>query len=278
MIVSGTASFVPKRRNAGSSSASRDKHVPDSVDGEEETSKSLGDGSNASMSDKMTNDALKVAEGYDSDNEDEGKVDHRHVQLETLFSRSQNGIVKSMTEANDFADLSMNLQRRAEAVSSGEFTTEEMKSYDWEQSAQAVEEEPGDRRSALQRKASVRARFENKVLGRIHTREAYTGGLVFSRGHFLGDISRMFYGHVNRDLNSSQSKMGSPKFDLSLGSMHDKVIQEDDGEGPREGHTSTLIAGKQGCVVLVFEKASLIPFLDEYPGLLLSLLGTQVVV
>lgn len=278
MIVSGTASFVPKRRNAGSSSASRDKHVPDSVDGEEEISKSLGDGSNASMSDKMTNDALKVAEGYDSDIEDEGKVDHRHVQLETLFSRSQNGIVKSMTEANDFADLSMNLQRRAEAVSSGEFTTEEMKSYDWEQSAQAVEEEPGDRRSALQRKASVRARFENKVLGRIHTREAYTGGLVFSRGHFLGDISRMFYGHVNRDLNSSQSKMGSPKFDLSLDSMHDKVIQEDDGEGPREGHTSTLIAGKQGCVVLVFEKASLIPFLDEYPGLLLSLLGTQVVV
>jgi hypothetical protein len=39
-----------------------------------------------------------------------------------------------------------------------------------------------------------------------------------------------------------------------------------------------LTAGKDGCVVLVFPKASLIPFLDEFPGLLLSLLGTQVVV
>jgi hypothetical protein len=88
----------------------------------------------------------------------------------------------------------------------------------------------------------------------------------------------MFYGHVNTDLNSSQSKLSPSSFDLSLDSMHDKVIQDDDSDGPREGHTSTLIAGKEGCVVLVFEKASLIPFLDEYPGLLLSLLGTQVVV
>jgi len=43
-------------------------------------------------------------------------------------------------------------------------------------------------------------------------------------------------------------------------------------------HSSTLTAGKDGCVVLVFPKSSFGPFLDEYPGLLLSLLGTQVVV
>lgn len=43
-------------------------------------------------------------------------------------------------------------------------------------------------------------------------------------------------------------------------------------------HNTTLAAGKDGCVVVVFPKASLIPFLDEYPGLLLSLLGTQVVI
>jgi CRP-like cAMP-binding protein len=43
-------------------------------------------------------------------------------------------------------------------------------------------------------------------------------------------------------------------------------------------HSSTLTAGKDGCVVLVFPKSTLIPFLDDYPGLLLSLLGTQVVV
>jgi len=43
-------------------------------------------------------------------------------------------------------------------------------------------------------------------------------------------------------------------------------------------HSSTLAAGKEGCSVIVFPKESLIPFLDDYPGLLLSLLGTQVVV
>ncbi|CAJ1915727.1 unnamed protein product [Cylindrotheca closterium] len=280
MIVSGTASFVPKRRNAGSATARKDNDVSD-FEEDEEFGRSMSNTSKESLSDKISQDALKVAEDFDSDEEGKELNDRHYVQLETLFSRSQNGMVKSMTEANDFADLSKNLQRRADAVSSGEFTTDEMKPYEWEKQAQAAEEEPDpkDRRSALQRKASVRARFENKVLGRIHSREAYTGGLVFSRGHFLGDISRMFYGHVNTDLNSSQSKLSPSSFDLSLDSMHDKVIQDDESEsGPREGHTSTLIAGKEGCVVLVFEKASLIPFLDEYPGLLLSLLGTQVVV
>ncbi|KAL3945143.1 MAG: hypothetical protein SGBAC_000746 [Bacillariaceae sp.] len=277
MMVSGTASFVPKRRNAGSATAGRDNQVPD-FDGDDEFARSMSNSSASSMGEKMTQDALKVAEGFDSDNEGEEKNDRQYVQLETLFSISQNGIVKSMTEANDFADLSKNLQRRADAVHSGEFTTDDVKSYEWEQPTQSAEEDSKDRRSALQRKESVRARFENKVLGRIHSREAYTGGLVFSRGHFLGDISRMFYGHVNTELNSSQSKMGAANFDLSLDSMHDKVIQDDESDEHREGHTSTLIAGKEGCVVLVFDKVSLIPFLDEYPGLLLSLLGTQVVV
>jgi CRP-like cAMP-binding protein len=55
------------------------------------------------------------------------------------------------------------------------------------------------------------------------------------------------------------------------------VIHEQEGDS-HIVHTSTLTAGKDGCVVLVFPKQSLIPFLDEYPGLLLSLLGTQVVV
>ena len=59
--------------------------------------------------------------------------------------------------------------------------------------------------------------------------------------------------------------------------LADMVIHEQDGDSLIV-HSSTLTAGKDGCVVLVFPKASLIPFLDEYPGLLLSLLGTQVVV
>lgn len=272
LVVSGTASFVPKRRNAGSTSASGDSLLADVE--EEENSRSFSNSSN--VSDKMTADALKVAEDFDSDNEGEGPDAQGQIQLETLFSRSRDGIVKSMTEANDFADLSKNLQKRAEMVTTGGYDVGDVKSsYDWEHSSNDTSKsDPSDRRSSFMRKESVRARFENKVLGTIHSREAYTGGLVFSRGHFLGDISRMFFGHVNTDLRTDQS---GPAFDFSQESLHDRVIQESDSEDPK-GHSSTLIAGKDGCVVLVFEKATLIPFLDEYPGLLLSLLGTQVVV
>ena len=58
--------------------------------------------------------------------------------------------------------------------------------------------------------------------------------------------------------------------------MNKMTIFEQEGD-QHIVHSSTLAAGKDGCVVLVFPKASLILFLDEYPGLLLSLLGTQVV-
>eukprot|EP00980_Cylindrotheca_fusiformis_P005979 scaffold1278_cov191-Cylindrotheca_fusiformis.AAC.4 len=266
LVVSGTASFVPKRRNAGSTSASRDSAL---TEVEEEDFGSHSNSSN--VSDKMTSDALKAAEDFDSDNEGEGPNAQGEIQLETLFSRSLDGIVKSMTEANDFADLSKNLQKRAELVTAGGYDAGDVNaSYDWEDWTN----DPGDPRSSFLRKESVRARFENKVLGQIHSREAYTGGLVFSRGHFLGDISRMFFGHVNTDLRTEQTGRA---FDFSNESLHDRVIQENDSED-QKGHSSTLIAGKDGCVVLVFEKSTLIPFLDEYPGLLLSLLGTQVVV
>ena len=259
LIVSGTASFVPKRRNAGSTTVSM----------------SIDAGGNNSVKEQMLRDAALVAdEDSDSDGDKKEDAPNNQVQLETLFTRSNDGRVKSMTEANDFADLSRNLQKRAEMVTSGRSLTEEG-GYDWEEEpTESLPENPADKRSFLARKGSVRARFENKVLGRIHSREAYTGGLVFSRGHFLGDISRMFYGHVNTD---SLADNPAPAFDFSSESLKDRVIQEKDSEDGQE-HSSTLIAGKDGCVVLEFDKSTLIPFLDEYPGLLLSLLGTQVVV
>jgi hypothetical protein len=37
-------------------------------------------------------------------------------------------------------------------------------------------------------------RFANKVLGRLYNRRAFASGLVFSRGHFLGDIEKMVEG------------------------------------------------------------------------------------
>lgn len=140
-----------------------------------------------------------------------------------------------------------------------------------------------ERRPSLTKRRSSRARFANKVLGRLYSRRAYSDGLVFGSGHFLGDVSKMVAGlvssdaesHVGRDDDCSSVPVYG--FGDNRSESKDVTIYE---QGVEEHlvHSSTLAAGKEGCVVLVFPRVSLIPFLDEYPGLLLSLLGTQVVV
>ncbi len=125
--------------------------------------------------------------------------------------------------------------------------------------------------------------FANKVLGRLYNRRAVASGLVFSRGHFLGDIEKMVQGllaSVSETDSGPGDVEGSEQFledeiDDAL-SWETMTIHEEGGE--HTAHTSTLAAGKDGCVVLILPKASLIPFLDAHPGVLLSLLGTQVVV
>ena len=147
----------------------------------------------------------------------------------------------------------------------------------------------GNMRASLLRRRSSKARFANKVLGRLYSRRAFTGGLVFSRGHFLGDVSKMVAGLLSPEFDEPDVHSDDPFPGYGFGdkteggqdflheNLTDMVIHEQEGEN-RSVHSSTLTAGKEGCVVLVFPKASLIPFLDEYPGLLLSLLGTQVVI
>ena len=218
------------------------------------------------------------------------------LQLETLFSRSADGQARSTTEAHDFAKLSKNLQKRADQMAGGPSDTSVASSQD--DSASQDSEfhdshgEDGasrDRRSSMIRRRSSRARFANKVLGRLYSRRAFTGGLVFSRGHFLGDVSKMVAGllssdYVETETTTDQSfpsygfgdKIEGTK-DTYSENLTDMIIHEQEGDN-HIVHTSTLTAGKDGCVVLVFPKSNLIPFLDEYPGLLLSLLGTQVVV
>jgi hypothetical protein len=39
-----------------------------------------------------------------------------------------------------------------------------------------------------------------------------------------------------------------------------------------------MVVGSGGCVAMVFPKAALVAFLDENPGTLLCLLGTQAVI
>ena len=150
------------------------------------------------------------------------------------------------------------------------------------------EADPGarSRRSSVIRRRSSRARFANKVLGRLYSRRAFTGGLVFSRGHFLGDVSKMVAGLLSVDTGSEMNEDFGHAYgfgDKNEGhsdnfvAISELVIHEQEGDH-HIMHSSTLTAGKQGCVVLLFPKSALIPFLDDYPGLLLSLLGTQVVV
>lgn len=83
---------------------------------------------------------------------------------------------------------------------------------------------------------------------------------------------------VGNDSSSVPRYSFGEELDLCRPEESMKDIIYEDGNAVQAVHSSTLAVGKEGCVVLVFPKASLIPFLDEYPGLLLSLLGTQVVV
>jgi len=129
-------------------------------------------------------------------------------------------------------------------------------------------------------------RFANKVLGRLYNRRAFAQGLVFSRGHFLGDIEKMVEGLLAPTRNEADPNRDNyDEFDQQFGygdnedalSFDTMTIHELEG-GQHTAHNSTLAAGKDGCIVLILPKLSLIPFLDAHPGLLLSLLGTQAIV
>ena len=213
------------------------------------------------------------------------------VELEKLFSRSSDGQFRSMSEAQDLVKLSRRLRERAAQVVgvASEVSADTLLDDDGSvESDNAEESSSTSRRGVLARSASAKDRFANKVLGRLYTRKAFTGGLTFSRGHFLGDVSKMVAGLLAADSFDSSSSSESfsehgfssrsEVFNKSLSSLAGMTIEEEIAEENEIVHTSTLTAGRDGCVVLVFTKASLIPFLDGNPGLLLSLLGTQVVV
>ena len=78
------------------------------------------------------------------------------------------------------------------------------------------------------------------------------------------------------DTNGSQYGFGKKQDTISTAREPPLAMNQDDDD--LVVHNSTLTAGKDGCVVLVFPKSSLISFLDEHQGILLFLLGTQVVV
>ena len=327
IIVAGTASFIQKRRMAGSSvtGSGRDMAV------------AAGNGSKSSPQEKselgnsMRVDALKAMQqlvspslqslapllfvsedlfsyfavfllflfyciqgGLDSDESSISSTDsprpkdEEQDKVEAVLTQS-----RRQESFNDLTKLSRGLQKRADSLTSysghdsktddsviddldEEFATETRRS--------SVRSGDESRTSRQLRRRSSRDRFANKVLGRLYESRAFTAGLVFSRGHFLGDVSKMVAGLLaKKDASADESSAqygfggeGSSQDGLASAPEPPMVVNGEEEE--RVYHSSTLAAGKDGCVVLVFPKSSLIPFMNEHPGILLSLLGTQVVV
>jgi hypothetical protein len=133
--------------------------------------------------------------------------------------------------------------------------------------AEEIESEMLSRKATLlpreERSRSARDRFINKVLARLNARHAYTSGIIFSRGHLLSDTSRMVSGSLAYIQGQEGDEMDESSCEL---------------RGEHHYHSSTIVAGEEGCVVMLFQRESLIAFFDAHPGVLLSLLGTQAVV
>ena len=265
IIISGTASFVRSRRQAGSEAAGAGQTMKDDAEVVRREAEARGD-DHSSMSSVE-------------------HEDHRNHGSKVVFD-SMTGDYASP----EYMAVSRHFQKRAEDIRDNGSVASGLSgvSNDSEGDEEAFVEDgemSRSRRNSLKRRRSSRLRQAQKVLGRLYSRRAFTGGLVFSRGHFLGDVSKMVAGLLSSD-GSSESAENGPQYgfgDKLESHQVDKAlatITEASGSenAQRIMHDSTLVAGKDGCVVLVFPKSSLIPFLDEYPGLLLSLLGTQVVV
>jgi CRP-like cAMP-binding protein len=293
IIVSGSASFVAKRRNAGSASGSleEDRGHVEPYSGHEGQIDAKNDAVEYTRAHQVTyeGDALQKDEIE--------QTNARAMSLERIFNKS--GL--SSDSQHPVEKLRQGLERRANHVNttsdgaghSVDLSYGESQDHDSMDTgndsnldyADEIEGSGGGRttRNSVYRRRSSRARKANKVLGRLYNRRAYTGGLVFSRGHFLGDVSKMVDGLLASDLESDKQDDDSPTygFGVHVDGADDTILAEltihEEG-GEHITHSSTLTAGNDGCVVLVFPKASLIPFLDQYPGVLLSLLGTQVVV
>lgn len=126
---------------------------------------------------------------------------------------------------------------------------------------------PNNRRTINQQHdRKTRRKFANKVLARLNSRNAYTEGLIFSKGHFLSDTSRMVRGSL-----AGEHFKTNEEWTKSLGDAKKNKDAE-------HFHSSNLAAGPGGCSVLFFPRGSFISFLDSHPGVLLTLLGSQVIV
>jgi len=318
IIVAGTVSFIPKRRNADTCAGRVDEF---NLNVEDDYSNGMRA---SSLGDTMRQNAAKVRDLLDDDDDSSScssssistnisedrirDLDIDSTGTDSLADNHEYAKLSSRLEKR--ADQSMGLEKRADQLfglgnskllksdesstdvshdgySTTDYSIQSDDLYgDTDHSIESIVEARRTRRDSLRRRSS-RERFANKQLERLYNRRAFTAGLVFSRGHFLGDISKMVAGkllsstydgdesHFDGDDDSAHYGFGEKPEGDHQGPVREMIIHEQEGD-QHIAHSSTLASGKDGCVVLVFSKVNLIPLLDEYPGLLLSLLGTQV--
>jgi hypothetical protein len=311
IIVAGTVSFVPKRRNGGSAKMKTLTHrLKNEIrdDGE--------DANDAQISEQMRDSAVRAVRELHAqkrlslreddeksfpDSGDDGSVNESH-----------RGDTNPLLKTEEFERLSAGLQKWADQNHTGadkrkgsesseaspelslhdlidvatvqgdvEKRTDSFIQQEASNKLISKRHSTGELNENLMPRRPSKERFANKVLGRLYNRRMQAHGLVFSRGHFLGDIEKMVEGLLSSVNDGELDRGSSTLFDFddvdTVTSRETLTIFENEG-GKHTAHTSTLAAGKDGCLVMVLPKSSLIPFLDQYPGLLLSLLGTQVVV
>jgi len=286
VIVSGSASFVmPRRNRSGSVASPSHGNDPDRhnvhIESLNEKLVKVADEEAASLS-SMEHEELKPAgkRGLSDSHSDDIEMLKQGLVRRAVHVNTNAGIEQDSAASEELSQV--------ESHGDQESDTDCESQYDYTFTDETDAGVRSKRGSVLRRRSS-RARKANKVLGRLYNRRAFTGGLVFSRGHFLGDVSKMVAGLLSTDLHLADADANDDGPAYGFGDQvegADESIQDtiagstipEEGEQQQINHSSTLTAGKDGCVVLVFPKSSLIPFLDQFPGLLLSLLGTQVVV
>lgn len=303
IIISGTASFHVSRNTI----ISKGTGGHDSYDRDASSvSDSAGDSKDVDVM-RVNKELERHMHGHhlSDDNSDMSSVE---CEDDRLFSMDWLGMVghqgnnnnSAFADSKDFDIVVNGLQARAHHLAEkGSISSDASQGDDSHETENELAHEIDDvgnrtrRSSSIIKRRGSRARIANKVLGRLYNRRVFTSRLVFSKGHFLGDVSKMVAGLLSSEEHHTESSDTSDDEGPTYGFGEKAELDDDDNKRTgkvinltiheREGdhlilHSSTLTAGKDGCVALVFPKSSLIPLLDEYPGLLLSLLGTQVVV
>jgi len=315
IIVAGTVSFVPKRRHGGSSMSAKLGQSGGRVKKKHETkvAQVTDEDTRLSIGESMKSDAIRAVRELQAHVTGYEDVDNTSPPLDNeTCSRGSNSVNNSMLASDEYARLSRGLQKWAERHEDQVADTSPKRRYsassnvspevslhdlcdtvtvnddDTVKKKEAFvksEESLTQKISSKDQLESTKDRFANKVLCRLSNKRSIASGLIFSRGHFLGDIEKMVEGLLSsanegeisaENNNGLTQSFGFGELDDAL--SLDTMTLHDLNFGHHSVHSSTLAAGKDGCVVMVLQKASLLPFLDAHPGLLLSLLGTQVVV